>query len=305
MNKQIQLFQEDKLWAAQSKQVAKLYELKPEEQIRDITASVLESKDLTEIAKNQILHSKRRIFVFWYPSDGLKVKGFISLVPQPINNPLLILLRGGNRAWALLNPGTILASHANYTVISTTYRGGISEGEDEYGGADVNDVKNLIEFIPTLSQLLSLELTPSYTYMLGGSRGAMQMFLTLARYPYLQNRIDKIVSLSGLLDIEIQMAERPDMKQMFIDDFGLKTNEQEWINRRNPILTVPHIKKSLPILILQGTADSRVNLKEGHCMKAALKANGNLVTYVEIEGGEHCLANIPNRMEIIGQWLKD
>jgi dipeptidyl aminopeptidase/acylaminoacyl peptidase len=142
--------------------------------------------------------------------------------------------------------------------------------------------------------------------MIGGSRGGLEMFLALARYPELQNKIDKVVSLSSILDLRQWIQERPDMKQAFQEEFGLMPgiNEEEWINQRNPLTVVKHIQTCLPILIVQGTHDNRVSLNEGRKMVEALKKHGNHVTYWEIPGGQHTLENIPNRMDRVMGWLE-
>ena len=85
-----------------------------------------------------------------YDSDGLKVKGYIA---QPKDDskkyPSIIWCRGG-----IGNAGAIDAFNAKgifgqlaswgYVVLSTQYRGNDgSEGKDEFGGDDLNDVLNL------------------------------------------------------------------------------------------------------------------------------------------------------------------
>ncbi len=288
-----------------SQEYAKFYELPEGVDILEITDQLLNSEHVGEKEKEHIQAFGRRIFVFTYPSDGLKIKGFISLIPQAQNQPLLVFLRGGNRTFGLTNPGMSLTCPQQYTVLATQYRGGISEGEDEFGGQDVNDVKNLIDFIPQLEDKLNMTFQNDKMYLLGGSRGGMQMFLALSRFPELQTRFTKVVSLSGLLDMHECIANRSDMKKMFIKDFGLnEDNQEEWIARRDPLLTADKIQLDLPILIIQGTDDNRVDLEEGRHMVSRLQEHGNQVTYWEIEGGNHCLSNIQERLNMILEWLE-
>ena len=283
------------------------YSLENGVDFKEITSSILESNETKESIKQLILSTGRRFFLFTYPSDEFQVKGYISFVPNPIENPLLIFLRGGNREFGLMHPATNFACIKNYTIIATTYRGGVSEGSDEFGGSEVNDVPNLMEYFPILQKKLKVQFSPKKTFILGGSRGGMEMFLALYRSPSLQNQITKAVSLSGLLDMRECMAYREDMKKMFIENFGLVPgeNDNEWIDLRDPLLTASSLRKDLPILILQGTDDLRVSLKEGLNMANALKNNGNPVTYIEIPGGDHCLANQPDQMDIIVNWLEN
>lgn len=286
---------------------AKFYELPSDVNLKDITEDLLKSPYVKDEQKQSIKNSNRRVLVFIYPSDGLKIKGLISFLPEPQKHPLLVFLRGGNRIFGVLNPGSDLTCFENYTVISTMYRGGVSEGVDEFGGDDVNDVKNLISFIPVLENKLKVSIQNQKTFLLARSRGGMQMFLALARYPELQTKFSKIVSLSGLLDMRQNIASRPDMEEMFVKDFGLEKgiNDEEWINKRDPLLTTNKIIPQLPILIIQGTDDNRISLEEGRNMVSKLQMVGNNVSYWEIQGAKHCLSNIKNRAELILNWLEE
>lgn len=286
---------------------AQFYSLEEGEELKEITDSILQSSETKESIKQLILTTGRRFFLFTYPSDGFQVKGYISFVPNSSENPLLIFLRGGNRMFGLMHPATDFTCSKNYTILATAYRGGVSEGIDEFGGNDVNDVHNLLNYFPVLQEKLRIQFTPKKTLILGGSRGGMEMFLALARSPSLQHQITKAASLSGLLDIRECIAYREDMRRMFIRDFGLVPgkNEDEWIAERDPLTHTSSLRKDLPILILQGTDDLRVSLNEGYHMVKALKDNGNPVTYLEIPGGDHCLANQPNRMDIIANWFEN
>ena len=106
-----------------------------------MTDRVLASRDTSEESKRSIRAFNRRIIVFKYPSDGLIIEGFLSYTPNPEHHPLLILYRWGDQDFALMNPGVIFATYKDYTVISSTLRGGISEGKDEFGGSDVDDMQ--------------------------------------------------------------------------------------------------------------------------------------------------------------------
>ncbi len=131
-------------------------------------------------------------------------------------------------------------------------------------------------------------------FILGGSRGGMQMFLALARYPELQDYFDKAVSLSGLLDMETTISERKDMKNMFADDFGLKIgiNKEVWILKRSPTNHAHLIQNTLPILILQGMHDTRISPIHGQKMAEKLRENNANVSLVEFKEGNHCLRNL-------------
>lgn len=287
--------------------VEDFYELNENEAWREITDKVLASPDTPKSSKEAICAYHRRIFVFKYPSDGLWIKGFISFTPEPNLHPLLILYRWGNTDFALMNPGVSFATYKNYTVVSSTLRGGISEGNDEFGGKDVDDMNNLIKFIPSISKELGIHIQPSCVFMLGPSRGGMEMFLTLAHFPELQKRVNKVVALSAILDLHQLIHDRPnDMRVMLQKQFGLPNGikEKDWIAKRDPLKTIPYLSHSLPILVVQGTDDERIGLAEGHNMVKALKQTGHNVSYWEIKDGDHVLMNHPHIMNDIAHWLE-
>lgn len=290
-----------------SKMIQDLYELNENEKWREITDQVLASSDTPDLSKESIRAYHRRIFVFKYPSDQLMIKGFISFTPQPEFHPLLILYRWGNENFALMNPGVTFATYKDYTVISSTLRGGVSEGEDEFGGKDVDDMKNLIKYVPEISKELGIHLQPSCVFMIGPSRGGMEMFLTLAHFPQLQKRVNKVVAISAILDLHQLIQDRPtDMKEMLEQEFGFQDGPKgkEWIAKRDPMNVIPLLSPSLPILVIQGTNDNRIGLKEGHRMVDALKNTGHDVSYWEIKGGDHVLMNHPHIMNNIANWLE-
>lgn len=287
-----------------SAQRAPFYELQPGEKLKEITDQLLESGIVDEKVKQVIRAYKRRVYVFNYPSDGHLIKGLINYAPGQ-GKKLIVILRGGNRKFGVIHPADTPTCYKDYTIVGTLYRGGLSEGKDEFGGADVADVKNLVNFIPTLSKQLEEDFTAKNKYLVGASRGGMQLFLALSRYPELQDVFQKVVVLSGLHNIEQLATERPDIRQMFEKDFGLtQQNSKEWFAKRNSILATANIKKDLPILIIEGTADIRQSTPLGQDMADALKKNGNDVTYKKIESASHCLTDHEDRMEMVVNWLE-
>ncbi len=290
-----------------SEEQARIYEMPENVDLLEITDRVLASPFVSEKNKQNIIANHRQIYIFNYPSDSLKIKGVISYVPDPQNQPLLVMLRGGNKNFGVINPGSDYLNSGSITTLATLYRDGVSEGMDEYGGEDVNDVYNLVQYIPALEAKLAIQISKNNKYLLGGSRGGMQMFLALTRFPELQTYFSKVVSLSGLLDMNASIASRPDMAELYIDEFGLQpdVNQEEWIAKRNPLAHVSELNSNIPVLIIQGALDIRVELEQGYKMAEALQANGNPVTYLEYENGDHCLLNMPERMSIILDWLEN
>lgn len=284
---------------------AKLYVLKDNETLKEITEELLTHPHTVEAVKKSIQDKTHRYYVFSYLSDGLKVKGYIA-VPTTTSKPIpvIVLLRGGNRLFGLPIPGE-LSAQSGFAVVATMYRGGVSEGRDEYGGKDVNDVANLLDYMPKLAEALHVRFEEKWS-MVGVSRGGMELFLALERYPEIQSKLRNVAVISGLLNIEQAIQDRSDFKDMLMENFGYTEDEKgkRWIALRDPKKAVSKINKKLPILIAQGTHDTRVCLKEGYDMLQVLHDREMNVTYVEIEGGDHVLKNSPDFNRVLIDWLK-
>lgn len=284
----------------------KFYDLLNEhEDIRDITEAVLQSPDVDKKAKDVIRRYNRKIYLFKYPSDGLKIKAILSFSPASKKENLLIFLRGGNKKFGIPSPAYVFNSYKDYPIITVLYRDGVNEGKDEFGGADLKDVKNLVEFIPKLSTLLNEKFHSKKIFLLGGGRGGLELFLALSRFPSLQAQVNKVVSLSGFYNLERTIQERPSMNVMFQRDFNLtQANKREWFAKRNALSAVRNIRKDLPILIIHGTQDIRHSVNESRDMVSQLLSNGNKVSYWEVEGEGNGLRNRSNKMDRIMEWFE-
>lgn len=298
------LVNENKEILKNSKITAQLYHLPPNTDLKDITQDVLHNTNTKDDVKKAIINNQRRYLLFSYPSDGFKIKGFLSIPVGIKNPPLIISLRGGNQLFGLPHP-RVLSIQPGYAFVTTTYRGGVSEGHDEFGGDDVNDVKNLIDYLPILEKKANITFHHDKRYLIGISRGGMQLFLALGRFPQIQQQIKKVVSLSGLLNIDFAIRDRNDFKKTLIEYYGYTEDEKgkDWLLKRQPIHYISKLNPSLPIMIIQGTADTRVCVKEAQDMLEALRNANRHVTYYEIEGGDHVLTN-SDIMPTLINWLE-
>ena len=96
--------------------------------------------------------------------------------------------------------------------IASNYRGcGKSEGKDEFGGADVDDVIHFVDFCGKLSFV-----DPQKINMLGVSRGGMMTYEVLRN----DNRVHKAVVVSGLADSFMGYEERDDMREIYKELVG-------------------------------------------------------------------------------------
>ena len=137
------------------------------------------------------------LFNVSYLSDGLIVKGYLSMPKSGGKYPCIIFNRGGNRNFGALDDERLIrffsvVSSWGYVVIGSQYRGNMGgEGKEEFGGSDVNDVLNLV---PALSHVEKADTTRMGMY--GWSRGGMMTYLALTK----TNRMRAAIIGSGMAD---------------------------------------------------------------------------------------------------------
>lgn len=243
-----------------------------------------------------------RAWAITYLSDGLKVKGYLVEPEQRGRYPAVIFNRGGNREFGALTPRSvalILARVASwgYVVVGSQYRGNAGgEGREEFGGADVNDVMNLIPLLESRPTVDAGRLG-----MYGGSRGGMMTYLALAR----TDRIRAAVIRSGVSDLLSGREQRAEMDTVFMElipEYDGKIERP--LVERSAVRWVGRLCKKTPILLLQGTADWRVEPQECLDMAKALQAARHPYRLIMLEGGDHGLSeHTPEVRRQIRAWL--
>lgn len=223
-----------------------------------------------------------------YLSDGLKVKGYLIEPTAPGPHPCIIFNRGGNRDFGMITDGLLLRylvpmASWGYVVVASQYRGvDGGEGHEEFGGADVNDVLNLL---PLLAQVPSADTTR--VGMVGGSRGGLMTYLALTR----TTRIKAAVVLAGMADAFRSVAERPEMGTNVMAELipGYATNRDSVLATRSPVRWADRLCPTTPIMLLHGTADWRVSPLDALDMADALYAAKHPFRLLMLEGGDHGL----------------
>ena len=254
-----------------------------------------------------------RIFV--YESDGILVEG-VMLQPKSTVNaasklPVIIYNRGGNPRNSTLNYGSIQhnlmpLAEQGYIVIASQYRGAARTGWptsasrdillDQYGGADVNDVVNLLPIITGMATADSQRVA-----MLGVSRGSIMSYQAAVRMPQLK----ALVIHAGWSDLEVALETRPEMKvyDQFIPDYA--NNKAAELAKRSVLRWLDKLPPQLPVLLLHGEKDARIHVTQARNMATALQQKQQPHKYIEYTGADHDL--IPNRVEADAEtaaWLK-
>jgi dipeptidyl aminopeptidase/acylaminoacyl peptidase len=224
-----------------------------------------------------------------YLSDNLKVVGYVAYPKNSSGKiPCIIWCRGGiNDAGKLddFNAKGILGQIASwgYFVLSTQYRGNDGgEGQDEFGGNDLNDVLNLI---PLANEFEFAD--TSKWGIEGWSRGGMMVYLILSNTEIFKTAI---VS-GGIADLNCGVSENKYIQRLFRitngkdvpADFGLECSKRSAINFAD------RISKNCNILIMHGISDDRVPVADSIRMTEKLILNKTNVRLVLFEQGDHFL----------------
>lgn len=224
-----------------------------------------------------------------YKSDGLKIKGMMAQPKKDGKFPCIIYNRGGNRDFGALKVDqrslnlAKLASHG-YIVIASQYRGnGGSEGQEEFGGKDINDVLNLMDVLGEIE-----ESDTTRVGMYGWSRGGMMTYLALAK----SNKIKTAIVGGAVSDIDQTISERPEMEEKVISQLipDYQALKKEELDKRSAIKWVNKFPKNKPILMLHGNADQQVNVTQSIQLAAEFDKSNIPYKLKIFEGGDHSLS---------------
>ena len=226
------------------------------------------------------------VYRITYMSDGLKINGIVAKPKKSGNYPCVIYNRGGNREF-----GSLVAAHGalklgqlaneGYVVIASQYRGNKgSEGKEEFGGKDVNDVVILTDVLKEI-KFADTERIGMY----GWSRGGMMTYIALTK----TDRIKAAVVGGAVSDNKASILNRPEMETRVLAELipDYEANKKEELNKRSAINWANKFSKDVPILMLHGNADWRV--KPEQSLLLALEFEKYRIPYrlIMFEGGDH------------------
>ncbi|MGD6776747.1 alpha/beta hydrolase family protein [Sutcliffiella horikoshii] len=236
-----------------------------------------------------------------YDSDGLNVVGFI-LKPEEVaadtKLPVLIFNRGGNQNDGMITTETLgyLSNWASqgYVVLASQYRGnGGSEGKEEFGGSDVNDVLNLMNVAKELDYA-----DEDHTVMLGLSRGGLMSYLGMKN----NMNVKAVAVIGGISDLSNFYHSRKDVRPMLEDLVGNPVDNSDAYAERSAVNWVNEL--DLPLLILHGEKDQRVPVTQVRELAKELKEENKTYKYIEYPGGDHTLStHFEEAHEEIFKWF--
>ncbi len=241
-------------------------------------------------------------FKLQYLSDGLQVVGYL-VQPKPISGklPVVIYNRGGHREFGRITLGTMLElssiAEAGFVVLASEYRGNAGgEGKEEAGGADVNDVLNLVPLAESLGYADTKNL-----FMYGFSRGGMMTYLALKRG--LPARAAAVVA--GPTDLLAEILTRPEMEanvyRELIPEYDRR--KDRLLKDRSAYYWADKLKT--PLLIQHGGADWRVSPTQSLKLAQRLQEWERPYELVIYAGDDHPLTrHQPESRQRIVNWFR-
>ena len=255
-----------------------------------------------------------------YASDGLPVRGILIKPKAPGDRkwPAIIFNRGGTGDYSRItddgatpcgraNPSCLTVvdlyqfAKAGFALIASDYRfHGPTAKRDEWGGADVNDVLNLV---PALKSFDFID--PERLYMLGVSRGGTMAYIALKRgIP-----VKAVAVVAGPSDLKAWADGRPDMLNgddsydgfaKVWPDYEHRSAEQYRV--RSAVYWADQI--NVPLLILHSRTDKLVPVTQALRMADALQEKGKVYALHIYEHDGHSLPlNREDRNRKIIEWF--
>ncbi|MBQ7600242.1 MAG: prolyl oligopeptidase family serine peptidase [Clostridia bacterium] len=236
-----------------------------------------------------------------YEVEGVRVQAFCSVPEDYLENPrpLILFLRGGNGDYGAINQGSTAAESymSDCVVLSTQYRETYpGNGKDEFGGADLLDVLFWIE----RAKDLTFADTDRF-YMIGESRGGMELCLALREVP--EGTITAAASISGIYNLKQTYLEREDMRSMLSNRVGgTPETAPEAYESRSAVTFADRI--NTPLLLVHSTGDTRVSYSQAQIFSSVMKDAGKTCELWTREDDVHGITS-PKELAAIVEWLEN
>lgn len=252
--------------------------------------------ELGEIQESDISLPKA---IEWNSFDKLKITGFYYPAAAKFTGkrPVVINIHGGPEGQSMasfLGASNYYTNEMGVAIIAPNVRGSSGFGksfiakDNGYLREDsVKDIGALLDWIA-----LQPELDKDRIMIMGGSYGG---YMTLATAFHYADRIRCSVDVVGISNFNTFLKNteeyRRDLRRV---EYGDERDPKmsAFFEKIAPLNNTDKIKK--PMFIIQGTNDPRVPVTEATQMRDKLKANGNVVWYLEGKNEGHGFSKKPN-----------
>lgn len=228
--------------------------------------------------------------MFDYQSDDYVVKAMI-YEPKHVKR-IIIYLRGGKGAVGTVRPARLMQfAYKDTLVAAPYYRGTHQNGQDEFAGADREDVYALVKLLRAQYDVP--------IHFVGFSRGGIQGLVT-----YQEAGVTSFITWGGVSSIYYMYNERQDLRSMLKRIVGPISNKAAY-DRREGINLVT--KDSPPIMIIHGTEDKLVSIEHAYMLIDKLKQLEIKHEVLFIEGEQHVMRPDNERyvLQEIEKWMEE
>ena len=254
---------------------------------------------------NEEYNKKVDLINIIYRSDDIHVHGYILMKKKLTKQiPVIIFCRGGNnkpgrlgeispRFIAYRKEFIYMVENEKAIIFFPNYRGSsFSEGDDEFGGKDVNDIINLYSIISKYKYCDSTKIG-----LYGWSRGGMMAIIVATKVDWVKT----IILGASVYSMSRNVKERPEMGEMWEKLFHLT---KEDFRTRAPKYLMDRIPKNISILILHGSNDKAVPVSHGYSLGINCQRNKLLYKLIIYPNGDHGLSEyMDDVMEEVIKWI--
>jgi dipeptidyl aminopeptidase/acylaminoacyl peptidase len=221
---------------------------------------------------------------FSYESDGLVVGAYLYR-PKELQGrrwPAIVYNRGGfTRPDGFAGEMLVMANRfarAGFVVVAPHYRGSNgSPGRDELGGADLNDLMNIV---PQLPRIEGVDTTR--VFLAGESRGGAMVYQAIRdRFPARAAAVWG--AFTDLAPLTAPGGPQANVAAMLWSD--LEQNRSAIVERRSAVRWASRL--DTPVLIMHGGADEDIPIEQSQRLAAELTRLGKTHRFVTFDGQQH------------------
>ena len=228
--------------------------------------------------------------------DGLTIHGYLTAPAggEPRGLPAVLFVHGGPWArdfWGY-NPYAQWLANRGYAVLQPNFRGStgygkahLNAGDREWAGAMHRDLLDAKAWL--IAQGIA---DPARVAIMGGSYGGYAVLAALAFAP---DAFACGVDTVGPSNLNTLLSSIPPYWETMRGTFTRRMGEdEEFLTAQSPLFHADAIRA--PLLIGQGANDPRVKIAESDQIVAAMRRNGQPVTYVVFDDEGHGFARPEN-----------
>ncbi|WP_192954752.1 S9 family peptidase [Gallaecimonas mangrovi] len=244
--------------------------------------------------------------------DGLALHGYLTLPVNAQKPPVVVLPHGGPHARDELGFDDLALMLANqgYAVLKINYRGSTGYGDKfEIRGYEQWGLKMQDDLIDGLHWLQKTGQVDAHkACIVGGSYGGYAAMVASYRD---SKDFQCAVAIAGISDLQ-QMWEKDHNRSSFLGALMAVTlgdPEQKGVKARwQRTSALEQVRRiNMPMLLIHGDKDTRVNVEQSRELYQAAKAAGKDVHYVELKDGTHFIDDADSKVAVyenVAKFLK-